>query len=228
AKGTGATLKVTVKKGDSIICTITNTRKPDELKPVSPVLECVAFANGAPSVAYWGYRNDNDFPVTIPIGDTNKFTPGTPDRGQPTVFEPGRLIGVIATSFGGAATLVWHLDGRTATASSGSAHCTATVELRKVTVPANDPGVFNLLIQGKVLATGPNGTTTGPVTVGVGEGTASETAGPATNLADYDSKVECTRHGKLEVSASGTKVDGAVFNGDVVVCTVTDTAQTPG
>src|SRR5262249_39410432 len=75
AEGTGATLKLTVKKDQSIICTITNTRK--EAKPVSPVLECVAFANGAPSVAYWGYRNDNDFPVTLPIGDKNKFTPGT-------------------------------------------------------------------------------------------------------------------------------------------------------
>jgi uncharacterized repeat protein (TIGR01451 family) len=225
AAGTGAELAVTVKKDDSITCTITNTRK--QAKPVSPMLECVAFANGAPSVAYWGYRNDNDFPVTIPIGDTNKFTPGAQDRGQPTEFEPGRLIGVVATSFGGAAALIWHLDGATASASSGSTHCTATVELRKVTVPANDPGVFNLLIQGKVLATGPNGTTTGPVTVGVGEGEASETAGPGTNLADYDSKVECTRNGKVEVSVSGTKVDGAVSNGDVVVCTFTNTRKTP-
>jgi uncharacterized repeat protein (TIGR01451 family) len=227
AEGTGATLKVTVKKGDSITCTITNTRKPHEVKPVHPVLECVAFANNAPSVAYWGYRNGNDFPVTIPIGSTNTFTPAPGDRGQPTVFEPGRLKGVFAASFGGAATLVWHLDGKTATASSTSPHCTATVELRKVTVPADDPGVFNLLIQGKVYATGPNGTTTGPVTVGVGEGEASETAGPGTNLADYDSKVECTRNGKLEVSVSGTKVDGAVANGDVVVCTFTNTRKTP-
>src|SRR5262249_17875792 len=157
----------------------------------------------------------------------NRFTPGAEDRGQPTVFEPGRVTGVIATSFGGAATLVWHLDGKTATASSQSRHCTATVELRKVTVPADDPGIFNLLIQGKVLPTGPNGTTTGPVTVGVGEGEASETAGSGTNLADYDSKVECTRNGKVEVSVTGTKVDGAVSNGDVVVCTFTNTRKTP-
>ena len=80
-----------------------------------------------------------------------------------------------------------------------------------MTVPADDPGIFNLLIQGKVIITGPNGTTTGPVTVGVGEG--SETAGAGTNLADYTSKVECTRNGKPEVSVSGTKVDGQIANG---------------
>jgi uncharacterized protein DUF11/prealbumin domain-containing protein len=232
AQGTGTTLTVTVKKGQSITCTITNTRKAGpgpgpKPKPVRPIAECVAFDNGAPSVAYWGYKNDNDFPVELPVGNTNMFTPAPQDRGQPTVFEPGRLTGVFATSFGSAGTLVWKLDGGTATASSQSTHCTATVELRKVTVPADDPGVFNLLIQGKVLATGPNGTTTGPVTVGVGEGTASETAGTGTNLADYDSKVECTRNGKVEVSVSGTKVDGEVFNGDVVVCTFTNARKKP-
>ena len=50
----------------------------------------------------------------------------------------------------------------------------------------------------------------------------SETAGAGTNLADYDSSVECTRNGKVEVSVKGTKVDGAVANGDVVVCTFTN------
>src|SRR5262249_26110074 len=112
AEGTAETLKVTVNKGDAIVCTITNTRKPDEVKPVIPKLECVAFASNAPSVAYWGYSNHNDFPVTIPIGATNRFTPGNEDRGQPTVFEPGRGTGGVATSFGGAAARVWDLAGK--------------------------------------------------------------------------------------------------------------------
>lgn len=231
--GRGTTAKVTVRvpRDASVTCVITNTRKEvppgPERKFVRPVLECVAFAAGAPSVAYWGYRNDNNFPVTIKIGDGNKFSPAPQDRGQPTVFEAGRVVGQFATSFGAAASLVWTLDGLTATASSSSTRCTATVELRKVTVPADDAGVFNLLIQGHVIVTGPNGTTTGPVTVGVGEGTVSETAGRGTNLADYDSKVDCTRNGKPEISVPGTKVDGPVASGDVVVCTFTNTRKTP-
>jgi hypothetical protein len=73
-----------------------------------------------------------------------------------------------------------------------------------------------------VLASGGNGTTAGPYTVGVGEGTVSETAGPGTNLADYESTVTCTRNGIHDVSVTGTKVDGAIANGDFVVCTFTN------
>jgi Domain of unknown function DUF11 len=53
----------------------------------------------------------------------------------------------------------------------------------------------------------------------------SETAASGTSLGDYQSTVECTRNGKVEVSVKGTKVDGAVANGDVVVCTFTNTRK---
>ncbi len=90
-------------------------------------------------------------------------------------------------------------------------------------MPSDDPGVFNLLINEEVLETGGNGTTTGPVVVGVGEGTVSETAGsPDTNLANYETTIDCTRNGVPVLSVEGTKVDGAVANGDVVVCTFTN------
>jgi hypothetical protein len=174
----------------------------------------------------WGYRNDNDFAVQLPVGASNGFAPGPPDRGQPTTFEPGAWTGAFETPLNGAATLTWTLAGQTATASSASSRCTAVIELRKVTAPADDPGVFNLLLNGRVLATGGNGTVAGPYTVGVGEGTVSETAGPGTNLADYESTITCSRNGTQEVSISGTKVDGAVANGDFVVCTFTNVRKT--
>ena len=212
---------VSVRKDDALQCTITNTRK-QEPKPVTPVLECVVFADGVPDQAVWGYLNPNAFPVEIPLGPTNAFSPAPANRGQPAVFEPGRVVGQLQTPFAGAAALAWTLGAETVGAGAGANRCTATVELRKVTEPAGDPGVFNLLVNGRVLASGPNGTRTGPVTVGVGEGTASETAGPGTDLADYESRVDCTRNGALAVSVPGTKVDGAVANGDVVVCTFTN------
>ena len=221
AKAASATVSVPVQRGDDVLCTITNTRK-SELKPLVPVLECVVFRGAAPEQAVWGYRNDNDFPVQVPIGAANEFAPAPADRGQPEWFEPGRWTGAFQTLFGNAGTLTWTLAGQTVTASSASPRCTAILQLRKVTAPAGDPGVFNLLLNGQVLASGGNGTTAGPYTVGVGEGTVSETAGPGTNLADYESTVACTRNGIPEVSVTGTKVDGRVANGDFVVCTFTN------
>ena len=142
---------------------------------------------------------------------------------SPTLFEPGRWTGVFQTPFGSAGTLAWTLGGQTRDRVERRRRAARPIlELRKVTAPAGDPGVFNLLLNGQVLASGGNGTTAGPYTVGVGEGTVSETAGPGTNLADYESTVTCTRNGNQEVSVTGTKVDGAVANGDFVVCTFTN------
>jgi hypothetical protein len=221
AESNSATLTVRVQNEQAIECTITNTRK-QQPKPVVPILECVVFKNGAPERAVWGYRNDNAFPAPIPISSSNSFAPAPADRGQPTLFEPGRWTGIFETPFNGAATLTWTLAGQTLTASSTSDRCSATLELRKATVPASDPGLFNLLVNGTLLASGGNGTTTGPISVGVGEGTISELAAPGTNLTDYQSTVDCTRNGVPVLSVSGTKADGAVANGDVVVCTFTN------
>jgi len=215
---------VTVRRGQAVTCVIENTAKPKQ-KTVSPVLECVLFADGQPDVAYWGYDNTNGHEVTIPIGDNNKFTPGDANQGQPTRFENGRLVGAFHTPFDSSKKLVWTLSGKTATAGGDSKACNPTVELRKVTIPGDDPGRFQLRINGAIVAEGGNGTTSGPRRTGIGEGTASETAAPGTSLADYDSKVECTRNGTVEISVPGTKVDGSVAQGDTVVCTFTNTRK---
>jgi uncharacterized repeat protein (TIGR01451 family) len=212
-----------VKLGAAVICTITNTHKL--VNTITPELECVVSRAGQPNLAVWGYSNPNAFPVSVPVGETNGFSPAPANRGQPIVFQPGHLVGAFQTSFQGAATLAWTVGKKTVAADSGSTRCTATLELRKETVPADDPGLFNLLVNNQLLAVGGNGTTTGPVTVGVGEGEVSETAGPGTDLANYDSTVACTRNGSPAVSAAGTKVDGVVGNGDIVVCTFTNTRK---
>jgi hypothetical protein len=92
----------------------------------------------------------------------NGFSPAPVDRGQPTVFGPGRLVGAFQTPFCGCHDACLATGkGERATAGGSSKRCTATLDLRKVTVPATDPGVFNLLVNNRVLATGGNGTTTG-------------------------------------------------------------------
>ena len=226
ASANGPSVDVAVGRGQAIVCTISNTAKPRPVDPdVRPVLDCVLFKDGSPDVAYWGYVNAGDNEVTIRAGgERNRFSPTPDDRGQPDVFEEGRHIGVFQTPLQGA-TLVWHLLNHTATASEGSPACNPTVELRKVTIPADDPGVFQLRIDNAIVATGGNGTTSGPLRTGIGEGTVSETAAPGTSLADYDSTVECTRNGTVEISVPGTKVDGEVRRGDTVVCTFTNTRK---
>ena len=227
----GPSFQLTVQRGDAWVCTITNEAEA-LTDGVRPILECVVFGSGGPDVAVWGYDNPND-PVTIPVGAANGFTPTPKDRGQPDVFEKGRFTGVFQTPFeadGG--TLTWELAGTKATASGDSRRCTATIELRKVVVPASDPGRFDLRLNGAVVASGGDGTTTGQLIVGAGEGRVSETAAAGTDLADYESSVECTRNGTVAISVPGTKVDGAVANGDDVVCTFTNhrkgTPPTPG
>ena len=91
-------------------------------QPVRPVLECVRNNGDGTYTAHFGYKNDNDVSVYIPIGNRNKFTPNPQDRGQTRVFQPGRQIKVYTLNFNGS-NLVWTLNGRTSTASSNSAPC---------------------------------------------------------------------------------------------------------
>lgn len=96
---------------------------------MSPILECVAENGDGTYTAYFGYRNPNAFVVTIPIGANNKLTPSPPNRGQATVFQPGRTPAYPNAAFsvpfpGG--NLVWTLNGRTSTASPASKRCAVT------------------------------------------------------------------------------------------------------
>jgi hypothetical protein len=90
--------------------------------PLRPVLECVVQNSPASYTAWFGYKNENLVPVYIPVGGKNKFTPVPQDRGQTTVFDPGRQVRMFSVPFDGA-NLLWTLNGRTSTASKNSTRC---------------------------------------------------------------------------------------------------------
>ena len=102
---------------------------------ISPILECVANQGGGVYTAYFGYKNSGTDPVEIPAGKVrgtaNYFHPDPADRGQPTVFQPGRSPlyphPAFSVNFDGS-NLVWNVNGNTATASYHSTPCpTATL-----------------------------------------------------------------------------------------------------
>ena len=105
-----------------------------EVEDIRPILECVVDNRDGTYTAYFGYLNGNDFPVSIEVGDRNKFSPTPQDRGQPTTFESGRTSywpdAAFNVDFDGN-NLVWTLDGRTATASRNSTPCSNHVFFEK-------------------------------------------------------------------------------------------------
>jgi hypothetical protein len=94
---------------------------------ISPVLEFVEIVQLSPAVykAHCGYNCRDATQQNIPVGGNNRFTPAPTDRGQPSVFDPGRHYDFFQYQFGPGVSLpgnqVWTLNGRTSTASEASA-----------------------------------------------------------------------------------------------------------
>src|SRR5262249_44413421 len=89
---------------------------------VQPILECVTQNADGTFTASFGYLNQNTVPVTVFNGADNKFFPDPQDRGQPTVFQPGRVQGAFKVQFNGS-NLFWKLGLRASVASSKSQRC---------------------------------------------------------------------------------------------------------
>lgn len=91
-------------------------------QPITPLVECVKNNGGGSYTAKFGYRNDNTKSVFIPVGTNNKFSPTPENRGQPTIFLPGRVYEVFSVNFDGR-NLVWNIFSKKATASKNSTPC---------------------------------------------------------------------------------------------------------
>jgi hypothetical protein len=102
---------------------------------------------------------------------------------------------------------------------------TGTIKVTKALVPAADSGRFNLLVDGQAKATNVgDGGTTGVQTVTTGTHTVAESAGTATDLANYDSTTSCVDKAH---AATPADTDGsvAVAKGDQWECVITNTRK---
>jgi hypothetical protein len=89
---------------------------------IVPVMECQVRV-GLLRFAFWSYDNPNSVAVSIPVGTRNRFAPLPQNRLQPTRFAPGKHRFVLVTLQLSTQSLVWTLDGRSATSDSASASC---------------------------------------------------------------------------------------------------------
>ena len=72
----------------ALLAATSATAQPN--RPIYTVYEGHVLNDDGTAVLVFGYYNHNSVPVEIPAGEANGFNPGPADRGQPTVFEPGR------------------------------------------------------------------------------------------------------------------------------------------
>ena len=200
---------------------------------VTPLLECVGQLAGGLYRAHFGYLNRGSSTAVVPIGPRNAFTPAPENRGQPVRFRPGRAPDVFQVDF--RSTLEWRLTGRTATASADSPRCAPTtgwLRIDKVLRPADDPGRFNLEIDGVPAGTG-RGVghlgTTGDVAVPVGRHRVGEEGVDGTSLADYNTTIGCRENrgrGPVVTVFRGPELIVDVEAGQEVVCTIVNTRRT--
>lgn len=231
---TTSSATVTVNEGDSITCTITNTRKTGTLqvvKALSPTTDPGVFDLQIDGTTRGTDRSHNQgTPVvtvntgTHTIGETAgtgtsmaNYTAAVSCRvGSGTPFTPG-------TTTGGWSVTVGHNDAVVCTITNTRQSGTLTVN--KVFSPTGDPGLVNLAIDGvdRVSNVG-NGGTTGAITVTTtSTHSVGESAGTSTDLANYNSSISCTDGS----SGTGTSLSGiTVTNATNVTCTITNTRKT--
>ncbi|MGH8975052.1 MAG: LPXTG cell wall anchor domain-containing protein, partial [Acidimicrobiia bacterium] len=109
------------------------------------------------------------------------------------------------------------VDGETVTITN--TRLTGRLVVVKELVPPTDPGLFNLLIDGEVVAANVGDVGTGFRTVDTGPHTVAETAGTGTDLADYTTVLVCLNAQGGVVPSPGGVVD---VGEEEMVCTFTN------
>jgi hypothetical protein len=210
---------ISLVAGQSATCTITNVRGSTPIATLTVNKVCVPTTDsGRFQIFIDGIASAN-----VPCGGSTG--PVTLPAGMHTVSEQGgenTHLNEYSTVIGGACAA----NGTITLAAGGSATCTitntrlapqpATITVTKACLPTNDPGRFNLTINGAVAGTGANvpcGGTTGAVQVEPGLHTVGETAAPGTDLGNYTETIggDCAPHGAILVAP-----------GEQATCTITN------
>jgi hypothetical protein len=104
-----------------------------------------------------------------------------------------------------------------------------TLTVVKSLSPNNDPGRFNLLVDGiPVKVDAGNGDSTVPLAVTAGDHTVDEAAGTGTDLADYNASINCVNgNAPVLFAPTGSGPWTVTINdGDNITCTITNVRKT--
>ncbi len=89
---------------------------------IRPFVNCVLARKRHDRTAFFGYENPLSFRY-IPIGSSNRFMPGNPDRGQPMEFVGGVVNRAFQLDFTSGPPLTWSLDGDATTIDRHETTC---------------------------------------------------------------------------------------------------------
>ena len=208
----------------SATCTITNNDQPGTLTVTKVVsggdLDCDDFTFQVNGGAATAFEADCTNVITVDAGTYSVTEPAV--DGYTTTYANSLNANANCTSL--------------AIANNGSATCTITntrdtgdLTVIKDLDPNDDPGLFNLLIDGNIeFADASDGDSTGAVTLDTGTYTFGETAGTGTDLDDYQTSVICL-DGATPVDATpgvGTNWSVDVTKDSDIVCTITNERET--
>ncbi len=116
----GSPLTWSVRAAGGALSQVTASSSSPECARVEPIAECID-GSTAGLKATFGYRNTNEFPVVVPAGALNYFSPAPANRGQPTTLLPGLNRAAFEATFTN--TLAWNLDGVSAGVSKSTPIC---------------------------------------------------------------------------------------------------------
>ena len=119
--GNPLTFTVQAAGGAESSVTVTSSSTP-RLLAVEPLTQCVLSNSDGTFAAIMGYRNDNVFPIKLPVGETNKFEPGAQSRGQPSTFATGLNSGTF-TVLNFTSALTWRLATKSAAVGTAATQC---------------------------------------------------------------------------------------------------------
>jgi len=111
---TPGTYNFTIKaKKNNSTCEATRSHTVTIPETIVPILECVRRNQNGSWTARFGYLNQTGAAAAIPVGNNNYFTPGNRNRGQTTVFQPGRVNNAFSVTFNanGSNLGIWLLRG---------------------------------------------------------------------------------------------------------------------
>ena len=219
--------KVELSDGQQISCTANNTRKTGTItvnKGLSPSDDPGLF-----NLLIGGKEYASD------IGDGGSTGKQTLNTGSYLIEETagtGTSLSDYATKLAcqdeeGGVTVE---DGKVTLSDSQNITClftntrnTGTIKLVKQITPSDDPGLFDLQLDGSTQAANVgNGGASETLTVNTGSHTVSEAAGTGTSLSDYTSSTSCEAGGEVIGSSATTSLEIEVGTGQAITCTFTN------